>query len=57
MNDLLTPKEVANIFRVSARTVRNWVDNNVFPNVVRIGGTTRVPQSDIDALKSRVANG
>ena len=46
---LLTIADVAKIFRVSERTVFNWISSGKIQSV-KIGGAIRFRQSDIDRL-------
>ena len=46
MSELLTPKEVGERFKVSARTVANWLKKGL-PHF-KLGRTVRVSPADID---------
>lgn len=49
--DYLTPSQVADIYKVSERTVYRWIDTGELRHV-RVGGTVRIPRS---ALAEREA--
>jgi len=48
--DLLTPGEVARLFKVSPSTVVNWADLGKLPSFKTIGGQRRFFRSDVDAF-------
>ena len=48
--DLLLASEVAQIFKVSPRTVTRWGQNGKLPPPVRVGGVTRWRRSDIELM-------
>ena len=47
---MLTIQEFADEFRVTRRTVFNWI-NAGRVNVVRVGSTVRIAQSEVDRIK------
>jgi predicted DNA-binding transcriptional regulator AlpA len=50
MSQLLTDKEVADLFRVSRTTIWNWVRNSqTFPKPNKYNGATRWKAEDINA--------
>jgi excisionase family DNA binding protein len=49
---LLTTREVADVFRVSARTVTRWISADLLP-AVRIGKKLLVQPNDVVALTRR----
>jgi excisionase family DNA binding protein len=50
----LTVKEVALLFRVSERTVRNWIKNRQL-ETRRIGGVIRIARSELDrAMRAQI---
>ena len=52
---LITPEEVAKIFKVKPSTVYKWVKHNEIPHI-RISGTVRFSQNTImNILSSRCA--
>lgn len=54
MKELLRPEEVADIFRVSKRTVYNWCDEGVLDSK-QIGGVVRITTISVKTiLKSSV---
>lgn len=58
MNDLLTPREVAEILKVSTDTLETWRAKRAGPTWMKLGDSKRSPvryrRSDIDAyLKAR----
>lgn len=48
--ELLTPGEVAKIFRVSPKTVARWAAVGMLPVVRTPGGHGRFRRSDVDEL-------
>lgn len=47
-NDLLTPREVAEMFRVDAKTVTRWSKNGMLPGTIRtVGGHRRFRWRDL----------
>lgn len=48
---LLTAEEVAEIFRVSRRTVSRWAREHTIPSV-KVGATVRFHRADVEALLS-----
>jgi excisionase family DNA binding protein len=49
---LLTVPQVAAEFQVTAQTIRNWIDQGVFP-AIRVGRAFRISRCDVDALLDR----
>lgn len=47
---MLTIQEVADLFHVTRKTVYNWILAGQL-QVIRIGGTIRVEQSEVDRVK------
>ena len=51
---LMTPGEVASLFRVDPKTVTRWAKNGKIPSVRTLGGHRRYKMTDvIELLKSR----
>jgi len=50
----LTESEVADLLRVSGRTIRRWGERGVLP-IVQLGGIRRYPSAAIDALVGGIA--
>jgi excisionase family DNA binding protein len=48
---LLTPKEVAAIFRVSPQTVTRWDNAGKLTSIRTPGGTRRYPEAQVLALR------
>ena len=48
-NDLLTPAEVAELFRVNPKTVRRWAQAGKVSVVRTLGGHRRFRRSEIEA--------
>ncbi|MDP9806572.1 excisionase family DNA binding protein [Trueperella bonasi] len=46
-NDLMTPAEVAALFRVDPKTVARWADSGKLPSVRTLGGHRRFPRKDV----------
>ncbi|VEI13581.1 BldC family transcriptional regulator [Trueperella bialowiezensis] len=52
-SELMTPAEVAELFRVDPKTVSRWADNGKLPYVRTLGGHRRFPRKDVmDAIRS-----
>ena len=49
-DDLLLASEVADIFRVSVRTISRWGQSGYLPPPIRVGGIQRWRRSDIDRM-------
>ncbi len=47
---LLTPSEVATLFRVDPKTVTRWAQAGKIPSIRTLGGHRRYRESDIRAL-------
>lgn len=47
--ETFTSREIATIFKVTERTVRNWIKEGILPSV-RIGHVVRVPAEAVFAL-------
>lgn len=53
----LTCRTVAESLGITSRTVRNWIDDGVFPNAFltsKTGGGWRIPEQDIDNLQKNL---
>ncbi len=50
--NLLTPSEVATLFRVDPKTVTRWAQAGKVPSIRTLGGHRRYRESDIRALLS-----
>jgi excisionase family DNA binding protein len=50
VDELLTPREVAAIFRVNPKTVARWYLEGKLPAVRTLGGHRRYRRRDVDAL-------
>lgn len=46
-NELMTPSEVAQLFRVDPKTVSRWADSGKLPFVRTLGGHRRFPRKDV----------
>ncbi len=53
VDELLTPREVANIFRVNPKTVSRWYLEGKLPALRTLGGHRRYRRRDVEALLSR----
>jgi excisionase family DNA binding protein len=53
---LLTLDEAAYEFRVCSKTIRNWADRGDIP-LLKLGRSTRIRWSDLEAYLDRVARG
>ena len=49
VDKLLTPAEVANIFRVDVKTVSRWAEDGKIPCLRTLGGHRRYRESDVQA--------
>lgn len=49
LGELLTPEDLARIFRVSVRTVYSWRSRDVGPPGFRVGGAVRYRREDVAA--------
>lgn len=47
---LMTPQEVAHLFRVDAKTVTRWAKNGLLPGIKTLGGHRRFWASKVRAL-------
>ena len=47
---LLTPSEVASLFRVDPKTVTRWAQSGKLPSIRTLGGHRRYRASDVRAL-------
>jgi excisionase family DNA binding protein len=57
-SDLLTPAEVAEIFRVNSKTVSRWAQSGKLSVVRTLGGHRRFRRSEVEAqLRSQEAIG
>jgi excisionase family DNA binding protein len=53
--NLLTVGDVAKLFKVTRRTIRNWIAAGKFPNVIRLGQrTVRFRADDVKRLYNQV---
>lgn len=53
---LLTPSEVATLFRVDPKTVTRWAQAGKVPSIRTLGGHRRYRESDIRALLEGALN-
>lgn len=49
-SDLMTPAEVAELFRVDPKTVTRWADSGKLSAVRTLGGHRRYLRSEVEAL-------
>lgn len=49
-SDLLTPAEVAVMFRVDSRTVTRWAKTGLLPHIKTLGGHRRFREAEVRAL-------
>ena len=52
---LLTPAEVAALFRVDPKTVTRWAQQGKLPSIRTLGGHRRYRESEIQAFLHRAA--
>jgi excisionase family DNA binding protein len=55
--DLLTPAEVATLFRVSPKTVSRWAEAGRLPVVKTLGNHRRFPAGAVLALRAELETG
>ncbi|MFY9263323.1 MAG: helix-turn-helix domain-containing protein [Arcanobacterium sp.] len=48
MPELLSPSEVADIFKVSRQTITRWCNNGKLNHIILPSGQFRIPQSEVD---------
>jgi excisionase family DNA binding protein len=53
---LLTPAEVAAMFRVDPKTVTRWAKDGKLTSVRTLGGHRRYPESEVRALLGEVSS-
>jgi excisionase family DNA binding protein len=53
---LLTPSEVATLFRVDPKTVTRWAQAGKVPSIRTLGGHRRYRESDVRALLEGALN-
>lgn len=47
-DELLTPTEVAKLFKVNPKTVTRWAHSGRLPSITTPGGHKRFPRSEVD---------
>jgi hypothetical protein len=52
INDLLTPQEVADIFRVEIGTLAKWRWQKIGPAYIKIGRMVRYHRGSVDAIRN-----
>ncbi len=52
---LLTPAEVAAMFRVDPKTVTRWAKDGKLTSVRTLGGHRRYPEAEVRALRARAS--
>ncbi|QOQ39481.1 BldC family transcriptional regulator [Trueperella pecoris] len=45
--ELMTPSEVAALFRVDPKTVARWADSGKLPSIRTLGGHRRFPRKEV----------
>jgi excisionase family DNA binding protein len=53
---LLTPSEVASLFRVDPKTVTRWAKSGKLTSIRTLGGPRRYKESEVKALLSATTN-
>jgi hypothetical protein len=51
-NDLLTPQEVADIFRVEVQTLAKWRWQKIGPDYIKIGRMVRYHRASVDSIRN-----
>ena len=54
-NRLLTPSEVAAMFRVDPKTVTRWAQQGKLPSIRTLGGHRRYSESEVRGFLNRLA--
>ena len=54
-NELLTTREVADLFRVDPKTVTRWAKDGKLKHIKTLGGHRRFHAADVKALLGEVA--
>ncbi|WP_131766822.1 BldC family transcriptional regulator [Candidatus Protofrankia californiensis] len=54
---LLTPAEVATMFRVDPKTVTRWAKAGKLTSIRTLGGHRRYPEAEVRALRAGVPTG
>lgn len=54
---LLTPAEVATLFRVTPKTVTRWAEAGKLPVVKTLGGHRRFPAQHVHRVRAEMMNG
>ena len=49
-DELMTPSEVARVFRVDAKTVSRWAQEGKLPYIRTLGGHRRYPREEVMRL-------
>ena len=49
MDELLTPEDLLKLFKVSRKTIDNWVADGVLPKPIKMGRRIFWKRSEIDA--------
>jgi excisionase family DNA binding protein len=55
-DELLTPGEVAELFRVGPSTVARWADTGYLASIRTPGGHRRFRRADVDALLAKATS-
>lgn len=55
-DNLLTPAEVAAMFKVDAKTVTRWAQRGLLTSIRTLGGHRRYKESEVKALLKRGAS-
>ncbi|MDY5584745.1 MAG: BldC family transcriptional regulator [Arcanobacterium sp.] len=50
LSELMTPSEVAELFRVDPKTVARWANDGKIPTLRTLGGHRRFRRADIEKL-------
>lgn len=46
-----TIQEVSNLFKISTKTIRRWIDKGDLP-IIKIGRAIRISQDEVDKIKT-----
>lgn len=49
-DEILTPKDVADLFKVTPKTVKRWATAGMLPSFKTAGGHARFKRADVDEL-------
>lgn len=54
-DNIMRPEEVAQLFKVSVRTVARWADQGLLPHFKTVGGHHRYRRAEVEAILEATA--